>query len=205
MNRSDPAQRVYIIDDDDAVRDAMSMLLDADSIEHQCFASADEFLDYYDGSQRGCLVLDIRMHGLSGLELQAELKQLGSALPIIFMTGHGDVPMAVEAMRQGAIDFLRKPVSEEDLLERIKQALQEEAGKWDQLVSHRAMQQRLETLTEREYQVFEMVASGEANKVIAHNLGISERTVEVHRSQVMKKLESKTLSQLVRIHIAFAE
>ena len=205
MNRSDPAQRVYIIDDDDAVRDAMSMLLDADSIEHQCFASADEFLDYYDGSQRGCLVLDIRMHGLSGLELQAELKQLGSALPIIFMTGHGDVPMAVEAMRQGAIDFLRKPVSEEDLLERIKQALQEEAGNWDQLVSHRAMQQRLETLTEREYQVFEMVASGEANKVIAHNLGISERTVEVHRSQVMKKLESKTLSQLVRIHIAFAE
>lgn len=204
MSQND-AQLVYIIDDDDAVRDAMSMLLDADSIDHRCFASAGEFLDHFDGSQRGCLVLDIRMQGMSGLELQSELKQLGSTLPIIFMTGHGDVPMAVEAMRQGALDFMRKPVSEEDLIERIRQALQEEAGNWDQLRNHKAIQQRLDSLTEREFQVFEMVASGEANKVIAHNLGISERTVEVHRSQVMKKLDARTLAQLVRIHLSFVE
>lgn len=205
MSHNESAQQVFIIDDDDAVRDAMSMLLDSDSIDHRCFASANDFLEIYDGSQRGCLVLDIRMRGLSGLELQTELKNLGSTLPIIFMTGHGDVPMAVEAMRQGAIDFMRKPISETDLLERIRQALSEEAGIWDQHLNRQTIQQRLDLLTEREQQVFEMVASGEANKVIAHELGISERTVEVHRSQVMKKLDARTLAQLVRIHISFNE
>jgi len=194
-------QQVFIIDDDDAVRDAMSMLLDADSIAHRCFESASEFFDVFDGSQRGCLVLDIRMPGMSGLELQAQLKQFGSTLPIIFMTGHGDVPMAVEAMRQGAVDFMRKPIIEADLLERIKQALQQESGIRGQIETHERKRLLVESLTQREYQIFERVADGLANKAIANELSISERTVEVHRSQVMKKLGVKTLAQLVRLHL----
>jgi two-component system response regulator FixJ len=193
--------QVFIIDDDDAVRDAMSMLLDADSIAHCCFDSASKFFDVFNGSQRGCLVLDIRMPGMSGLELQAKLKQLGSSLPIIFMTGHGDVPMAVEAMRQGAVDFMRKPISESDLLERIQQALQQESGLRNQIESLVKRQALVGSLTQRERQIFEQVAEGHANKAIAFDLGISERTVEVHRSQVMKKLGVKTLAQLVRLHL----
>lgn len=192
-------QQVFIIDDDDAVRDAMSMLLESDSIEHRCFASANEFLDYYDGSQHGCLVLDIRMPGLSGLELQARLKELNASLPIIFMTGHGDVPMAVEAMRQGAVDFMRKPISEDDLLERIRQALQQESSLRDQSEENRRISELIASLTQRELEIFERVAKGDANKAIAIELEISERTVEVHRSQVMKKLEARTLAQLVRM------
>jgi FixJ family two-component response regulator len=115
-------QLVYIIDDDEAVRDSMGMLLDSADLQFACFETADDFLGHYDGSQRGCLVLDIRMPGMSGLELQRKLIDLNSALPVIFITGHGDVPMAVEAMRRGAIDFLRKPVRESDLLTRIEQA-----------------------------------------------------------------------------------
>lgn len=197
-------QQVFIIDDDDAVRDAMSMLLEADTIPHCCFETADDFLDFFDGNQRGCLVLDIRMPGVSGLELQAKLKQLNSSLPIIFMTGHGDVPMAVEAMRQGAVDFMRKPIVESDLLERIKQALHQESGIRNQIETQEKMQALVASLTQREYQIFEHVAEGIANKAIASELDISERTVEVHRSQVMKKLGVKTLAQLVRLHLQVA-
>ena len=198
-------QQVFIIDDDDAVRDAMSMLLDMDSIAHRCFESASEFFEVFDGSQRGCLVLDIRMPGMSGLELQAELKQSASALPIIFMTGHGDVPMAVEAMRQGAFDFIRKPISETDLLERIQQAMQQESGIRGQIESQEKKQALIGSLTQREIQIFEYVAEGHANKAIAFELDISERTVEVHRSQVMKKLGVKTLAQLVRLYLEAGE
>ena len=202
MNDSQAQQLVYIVDDDDAVRDAMSMLLTSDSIKHKCYQSASEFLAAYDGKQRGCLVLDIRMPGIGGIELQAKLKELGSNLPVIFMTGHGDVPMAVEAMRQGAIDFMRKPVCETDLLERIRQALGEEAGNWDKNQIDNINRQEIDSLTAREFQIFELVAAGLANKAIALEFGISERTVEVHRSQVMKKLEARTLAQVVRIHIS---
>lgn len=122
------AQQVFIIDDDEAVRDSMSMLLESAGLKNQCYSSATEFLEHFDGTQRGCLILDIRMPGLSGLELQGKLKQQQALLPIIFITGHGDVPMAVEAMRQGALDFMRKPINEEDLLERTRHALDYEAG-----------------------------------------------------------------------------
>ncbi|MDH5353417.1 MAG: response regulator [Gammaproteobacteria bacterium] len=199
MNQEISTQRVYIIDDDDAVRDAMSMLLESDSIAHRCFSSADEFFDNYSDDQRGCLVLDIRMPGMTGLELQARLQEMNSTLPIIFMTGHGDVPMAVEAMRQGAVDFMRKPISEDDLLARIHQALQQESSLRDQSQEHYRITALIESLTQRELEVFERVAKGDANKAIAIELGISERTVEVHRSQVMKKLETRNLAQLVRI------
>ncbi|MDH3221077.1 MAG: response regulator [Gammaproteobacteria bacterium] len=201
MTTDDPSQLIFVIDDDEAVRDSMGMLLDSADLPHRCFASADEFLAHHDASQRGCLVLDIRMPGTTGLELQQRLAETGSCLPIIFMTGHGDVPMAVEAMRRGAFDFLRKPVNETDFLERVRDALDRESGSWHQRLDRERVRQRIATLTEREHEVFQLVAEGIANKAIASELGISERTVEVHRAQVMKKLGAKTLAQLVRIHL----
>jgi two-component system response regulator FixJ len=201
MNPETHDQRVYLIDDDEAVRDAMSMLLNSADYAYHCFESAEDFLQHHDVSWRGCLILDIRMPGLSGLELQKRLLKTGSNLPIIFITGHGDVPMAVEAMRQGAIDFLRKPISEVDLLNRIQQALEHESNFLEQTEFRKQNLARVDSLTQREKQIFRQVAEGQANKAIAIDFGISERTVEVHRSQVMKKLEAKTLAQLVRIYI----
>jgi RNA polymerase sigma factor (sigma-70 family) len=201
MNAPEPRQLVYIIDDDEAVRDSMGMLLESADLAYRCFASADDFIAEHDSSQRGCLVLDIRMPGMNGIELQRQLKSIGSSLPIVFITGHGDVAMAVEAMRQGALDFLRKPVDEEAFLERIAYALDQESGDWHQKLDREQASQRIASLTEREREVFHLVAEGVANKAVAVNLGISERTVEVHRSQVMKKLEARTLAQLVRIHL----
>jgi FixJ family two-component response regulator len=201
MIDSDNSQTVYIIDDDDAVRDSMSMLLDSADLPHHCFESADDFFNHHDGTQRGCLVLDIRMPGMTGLELQQQLTKIESTLPIIFITGHGDVPMAVEAMRQGAIDFLRKPINEQDLLDRINQALNQESGNWNQRIDRDQSRELINSLTDRESEVFHLVAEGLANKVIAADLDISERTVEVHRSQVMKKLDVRTLAQLVRIDL----
>ena len=201
MNGNAEGQCVYVVDDDEAVRDAMAMLLDSAELEHRCFASADNFLQHADEARRGCLVLDIRMPGTSGLELQQRLGDIGSTPPILFLTGHGDVPMAVEAMRQGAFDFLRKPVNETDFLERIQQALDLEAGDWREQRDQRELRARIDTLTEREREVFERVAQGVANKAIAGDLGISERTVEVHRAQVMKKLGARTLADLVRIRL----
>jgi len=195
------AQLVYIIDDDEAVRDSIGMLLDSADLAHHCFTSADDFLALHDGSQRGCLVLDIRMPGMTGLELQQRLAEIGSTLPIIFITGHGDVPMAVEAMRQGAFDFLRKPVDETNFIDRIHNALNLESGNWHQKLDREQNRGRIESLTDRENEVFQLVAEGVANKAIASDLGISERTVEVHRAQVMKKLDVKTLAQLVRVHL----
>ena len=193
--------QVFIIDDDDAVRDSMSLLFESADIAHCAFDNADQFMAEFDGTQRGCLVLDMRMPGLSGLELQQRLNARNARLPIIFITGHGDVPMAVEAMRRGAVDFLRKPVNEGDFLERIQQALQQEADGWDERCNLDELQQRVATLTAREREVFALVGEGGSNKLIASSLGISERTVEVHRSQVMKKLEVTTLAQLVRIYL----
>ena len=201
MSEHDPQQLIYVIDDDEAVRDSMGMLLESADLPYRCFASADSFFAEHDGSQRGCLVLDIRMPGMNGIELQQKLAQMGSSLPIIFITGHGDVPMAVEAMRRGALDFLRKPVNEENFLERIIYALDRESGDWHQKLDRDQAQQRIESLTEREHEVFLLVAEGLANKAVASELGISERTVEVHRAQVMKKLDARTLAQLVRIHL----
>ena len=201
MSEVEQPQLIYVIDDDEAVRDSMGMLLESADLPYRCYASADSFLDEHDGSQRGCLVLDIRMPGMTGLELQQRLAGIGSSLPVIFITGHGDVPMAVEAMRQGALDFLRKPVNESDFLERIAYALDLESGNWHQKIDREKTRERIESLTEREQEVFQLVAEGMANKAIASKLGISERTVEVHRSQVMKKLDARTLAQLVRIHL----
>ena len=192
---------VFIVDDDEGIREGLSLLLETIGQPCELYSSAVEFLDAYDPSKSGCLVLDIRMPRMTGLDLQEKLNECGSTLPIIFITGHGDVPMAVEAMRRGALDFIRKPFREQDLLDRVNEALEVDADKRKTLLDRQAMLADIASLSVREQEVFHCVADGKMNKVIARDLGISERTVEVHRSQVMKKLGVRTLAQLVRIKI----
>ncbi len=193
---------VYIVDDDEPVRDAIGMLLDTVDIDYQSFPDAQTFLDAYDPEQQAALVLDIRMPGISGLELQEKLLAVDAPIPIIFITGHGDIPMAVEAMRRGAVDFIRKPFRDQELLDRINEALTLGESRQTQHDTIVRAQRLLESLTPREQEVFTRVASGQANKVIAIELGISERTVEIHRSQVMRKTESRSLADLVRLKLS---
>jgi two-component system response regulator FixJ len=195
------SQTVFIVDDDEGVRDGLSLLLATVGVSCELYESAQAFLDTYDDCKRGCLVLDIRMPRMTGLDLQKKLREMGSALPVIFITGHGDIPMAVEAMRRGALDFIRKPFREHDLLERINEALNIDEDAHRRALDREALAERLSTLSQREKEVFDRVADGQMNKVIAADLGISERTVEVHRGQVMKKLDVRTLAQLVRVKI----
>ncbi len=195
------AQTVFIVDDDEGVREGLSLLLDSISQPCEVFESAIDFLAAYDPTRGGCLVLDIRMPRMTGLDLQEKLNEQGSSLPVIFITGHGDIPMAVEAMRRGALDFIRKPFREQDLLDRINEALVCNTDARQQLHDQKQLTDKIASLTGREREVFHRVADGEMNKVIAQELDISERTVEVHRSQVMKKLGVRTLAQLVRIKI----
>ena len=197
----DNKQTVFIVDDDEGVREGLNLLLDTVGLSCELFASAYDFLDAYEENKSGCLVLDIRMPRMTGLALQEKLKDMGSQLPIIFITGHGDIPMAVDAMRRGAMDFIRKPFREQDLLDRINEALDRDSNSREQALDRQLLSDKLATLSKREFEVFERVADGEMNKVIAMDLGISERTVEVHRSQVMHKLEVRTLAQLVRAKI----
>ncbi|MBT8141535.1 MAG: response regulator transcription factor [Gammaproteobacteria bacterium] len=194
-------QFVYVVDDDDAVRDALGMLLESVDIPHQTYNNGLEFLETYDSSLRGCAVVDIRMPGMNGLELQKQLNLKHSTLPIIFITGHGDIPMAVEAIRNGAIDFMRKPIREQDLLDRIQEALSIEENQHEHQMRRVKQQEALSSLTKREREVFDLVAEGKANKVVAQDLGISERTVEVHRSQAMRKLGARSLAELVKIKL----
>ncbi|MEM8767057.1 MAG: response regulator transcription factor [Pseudomonadota bacterium] len=199
MSDSDPT--VYVVDDDEPVRDAIAMLLDTVDIQHETFDSATAFLDGYGGGQTGCLVLDIRMPGMSGLELQDHLLDQGDSLPIVFITGHGDIPMAVEAMKKGAVDFIRKPFRDQELLDRIQEALTLDAEKRARSAGLEVVRERAASLTPRETEVFERVAEGQANKVVAIELEISERTVEIHRSQVMQKMKARSLAELVRMKI----
>lgn len=192
-------QKVFIVDDDQGVREGLSLLLETIGQSNELFSSALEFLDVYSQDMAGCLIVDIRMPRMTGLDLQKKLNEKKSMLPIIFITGHGDIPMAVEAMRCGAIDFIRKPFREQELLDRINEALDINSGVRQQVSTQQNLIDKVESLTDREREVFQHVATGDMNKVIGYDLGISERTVEVHRSQVMKKLEVKTLAQLVRI------
>ncbi|RBW48064.1 response regulator transcription factor [Marinobacter sp. F3R11] len=194
-------QTVFIVDDDEGIREGLALLLATVDLQFELYESAVEFLDAYTESKSGCLLLDIRMPRMTGLDLQVKLNELGSRIPIIFITGHGDIPMAVEAMRRGALDFIRKPFREQDLLDRINDALEFEAGRRERKNTHQHAIDRIAALTEREREVFFRVAEGDMNKAIGFDLGISERTVEVHRSQVMKKLGVRTLAQLVRVKI----
>lgn len=197
----DKQQIVSVVDDDEGIREGLSLLLETVGQPCHLYSSAIEFLEGFDANVGGCLILDIRMPRMTGLDLQQKLNEQGSTLPIIFITGHGDIPMAVEAMRRGALDFIRKPFREQDLLDRINEALEVDEGNRKQQLDRNALLAKLSSLSEREMQVFHRVADGEMNKVIAPELGISERTVEVHRSHVMKKLDVRTLAQLVRFKL----
>ena len=197
----DNNQTVFIVDDDEGVRDGLSLLLATVGQTCELYESAYEFLDAYNENRHGCLVLDIRMPRMTGLDLQEKLIEMDSKLPIIFITGHGDIPMAVEAMRRGAVDFIRKPFREHDLLDRINEALSVDDTVCKQTMNRQSLTDKLSSLSAREWDVFERVADGHMNKLIAADLGISERTVEVHRGQVMRKLDVKTLAQLVRVKI----
>jgi two-component system response regulator DctR len=192
---------VYLVDDDDAIRDALSWLLQSRGVSCQPYASAEDFLAVWSPSFSGCLLLDIRMDGMSGPELFDELCKRGSHLPVIFLTGHGDVAMAVAALKKGAFDFVEKPGNENELVNRVIEALQLDEHRRASAFSADSVKARLATLTSREHQVMELVLAGKFNKVIADTLQISMRTVEVHRSNLFNKMGVKTavdLAQLLR-------
>ncbi len=190
---------VYVVDDDEAVRDSIRLLLL--SVDHQVetFESPLEFLQRAPAIQHGCLVLDVRMPAMSGLELQQRLKQAGVPIPIIFITGHGDVPMAVQAMQAGAFDFLQKPFRDQDLLDRIGEALAADRNRSTGSLRQDGIRNRLKLLSPREREVLDKVVQGHANKVIAADLNLSQRTVEIHRARVMEKMEAHSLAELVRM------
>ncbi len=199
---SEAQTTVFIVDDDEAVRDSLKMLMESVDLHAEVFASAHDFLQLFDDDRSGCLVLDIRMPGMSGLELQAVLNERRSMLPVIFITGHGDVPMAVQAIRGGAQDFIQKPFREQELLDRVQQVLAEDSRNRDVLHQKRDILERLSTLTPREREVLGLVVAGNANKVIAIDLSLSQRTVEIHRAHVMDKMQTKSLAHLVRMMIS---
>jgi FixJ family two-component response regulator len=190
---------VHVVDDDAAVRDSLTLLLRTVGLPSRAYASGDEFLGAYTPRHVECLVADIRMPGLSGLELQQELAERHVDIPIIFITGHGDIPMAVKAMKSGAVDFIQKPFRDQDLLDRIHQALQIARSSQDARLETMTIQERVGTLTPREREVMDKVVKGCANKVIAMDLGVSQRTVELHRARVMQKMGARSLAELVRL------
>jgi FixJ family two-component response regulator len=188
---------VYLVDDDDAIRDSLGLLFQSVGLDCALYASALEFLEAYDPNQHACLVADIRMPGLSGLELQQRLNEQGADVPVIFITGHGDVPMAVNAMKSGASDFVQKPFRDQDLIDRIHKALAQDQERRVWRAQEKVIRERLALLTPREAEVMKRVVRGQANKVIAMDLGVSQRTVELHRARVMRKLKMRSLAELV--------
>lgn len=190
---------VHIVDDDEAICSSLRMLLKSRGIPAASHGSAEAFLAKYDPEQPGCLVLDVRMPGMSGLELQDELNRRGAIIPVIFITGHGDVPMAVEAMQHGAADFLQKPFADQDFAERIQRALTLDQRNRAALEQKDQIRARLAALTRRELQVLQFVTLGRPNKVIAGDLGVSQRTVEIHRAHLMEKMGATSLAHLVRM------
>jgi two-component system, LuxR family, response regulator FixJ len=190
---------VYVVDDDQGVRDSLQLLLRSVGLHCETFASAPAFLKAYERGRVDCLVADIRMPGMSGLDLQQALIDEKFDIPIIFITGHGDVPMAVNAMKLGAMDFLQKPFRDQELLDRVNTALQRARDSFEDHLKTDEIRARLSTLTPREAEVMEMVVLGSANKVIAMDLGVSQRTVELHRARVMRKMQVRSLAELVRL------
>ena len=192
-------QTVYVVEDDEAVRDSLELLLKSDDKPVQTYESASAFLKDYSDQMAGCIVLDIRMPGMDGMELQKKLNEKHSILPIIFVTGHGDVPMAVDAMKEGAVDFIQKPYREEALLEKIEAALEQDREQRKSLDEKQEIIRRVKSLTPREREIMDRMIAGQANKVIAIELEISQRTVEIHRSRVMHKMGTHSLAHLVRM------
>lgn len=190
---------VFVVDDDQAMRNSLKWLIESVGVQVESFASADEFLAQYQPGRAGCLVLDVRMPGMSGLDLQEYLVEKDIHIPVVIITGHGDVPMAVRAMKGGAIDFIEKPFNDEVLLDAIRRAIAYEEQQRSQHVENLHIQQRLAHLTPREHEVMEMVTEGRSNKEIANALGVSAKTIEAHRARVMEKMQAGSLAELVRM------
>lgn len=192
---------IYVVDDDKAVRDGLTALLDVHGHELRAFESAERFLDAVTTAATGCAILDIRMPGMSGLELQRELKRRGIPLPVIIITGHGDVPLAVAALKAGAVDFLEKPFDSDALLASIDEALRRGMAALGSTFDRTTVAARVEQLTPREREVMDLVVAGHPNKVVADRLKIAVRTVEIHRARVMEKTAARNLSELIRMAI----
>jgi two-component system response regulator FixJ len=190
---------VFIVDDDDAVRDSLMVLLDTEGFKVEAFESPIAFLESSAPSRPGVLLVDIRMPGMDGLELQEQLNARGHNLPAIFITGHADVPLAVRAMKAGALDFVEKPFDEDLIVEAIRRAVEQVARMRQQDSANAGIAERLKLLTPREREVLDGLVAGHPNKVIAYELSISPRTVEIHRSRVMEKMQAHSLSHLVRM------
>jgi len=195
----EPANIVFIVDDDEGARNSLRFLLKSVGLAAATYDSAQEFLAAYKPHQPGCLVLDVRMPGMSGLELQHELNRRGAVIPVIFVTGHGDVPMAVEAIQLGAFDFVQKPYREQELLDRIQRALVKDKANRTVLQERDRIRARLASLTPREREVMQLMTRGKPNKVMAAELGLSQRTVEIHRAHVMEKAGATSIAQLVHM------
>ncbi|HNP35271.1 MAG TPA: response regulator transcription factor [Woeseiaceae bacterium] len=190
---------VYVVDDDASIRRAIELLMRSVGQKCEIFSSGAEFLNEYRSGGVGCLVLDIRMPGMSGLEVQARLASVGDPMPIIFITGFADVPMAVAAMQKGAFDFIEKPFRDQELLDQIGAALLADDARCSQQYNQQRVAECLKSLTNRERQVMDLVVTGKPNKIIAHELDVSQRTVEIHRARVMEKMEARSLADLVRM------
>jgi len=190
---------VFVVDDDDAVRRALRMLIQSAGLPVETFASADAFLDGYDPARPGCLILDVRMPGMSGLSLQDRLLARQISIPVIMVTGHGDVAMAVGAVKKGAIDFLQKPFDDEVLLDRVRQAVDLDAHQRQVDAHHAAFQARLQRLTPREQEVLDLLLTGKGNKEVALRLGLSRKTIDIHRAHVMMKLGVDSLLDVARL------
>jgi FixJ family two-component response regulator len=193
---------VFIVDDEEAIRDSLTMLIESVGLVAETYDSAQAYLENFDPSRPGCLILDVRMKGMSGLTLQEQLNKEPIHPPIIIITGHGDVQMAVKAVKAGASEFLEKPFNEQQLLDSIHIAIEQDAEQRGKVSKLAEIQARVDRLTEREKEVMELIVSGMLNKNIAHELNISQSTVEAHRSKVMDKMEARTLSDLMRMIIS---
>jgi len=193
-----PEQIIYLVDDDEALRDSLAWLLESQGFKVAAFASAEDFLKAWRPEINGCLLLDVRMPGMSGLELHERLRAQYSTLPIIFITGHGDVPMAVAALKKGAVDFIEKPFNDTELLRLVSQCLVSEQEHRARRRQDAEVSRRLDQLTQREREVLDLIIAGKLNKQIADVLGISIKTVEVHRARVMEKMAAQSLAELVQ-------
>lgn len=194
-----PMQIIYIVDDDDITRNYFSAVLSAAHRTCRCVDSAESFLAEYEPRQPGCLLLDVEMPGMTGLELQRQLNRNGAVIPVIFVSGHAEVPMAVEAMSQGAFGFLQKPVATDTLLTQVQKALDHDAANRAELLEREQIVNRFESLTPREREVLQLMMAGHSNKAMASDLLLSQRTVELYRARVMEKTGSRSLAQLVRM------
>ena len=195
---------VYVVDDDEGVRDSLQWLLEGKDYRVRCYDSAETFLSRYDPREVACLIVDIRMGGMTGLELQDRLIERRSPLPVVFITGHGDVPMAVSTMKKGAMDFIQKPFQEEALLSLVERMLEQARESFNAYQNTASREALLAKLTSREAQVLERIVAGRLNKQIADDLGISIKTVEAHRANIMEKLNANTVADLLKIALGAA-